>query len=150
MLDAIFSAANGLALLGWLCLLGAHRKRWANWWLTGVAIPSALALLYLALMVSSWGAAQGGFDSLAGVAMLFGSPPLLLAGWVHYLAFDLFIGSCEVRDARRLGIHHLLVIPCLAFTFMLGPVGLLAYLLLRFAARGQWMIDDAASVKIAN
>jgi hypothetical protein len=58
------------------------------------------------------------------------------------LCFDLFIGSWEVRDAQRLGIHHLLVIPCLVFTFMLGPVGLLAYLLLRFAVRRQWTIEE--------
>ena len=46
---------------------------------------------------------------------------------MHYLAFDLFIGSWEVRDARRHGVPHVLVIPCLLMTFLLGPIGLLAY-----------------------
>ena len=59
---------------------------------------------------------------------LFGDEALLLAGWVHYLAFDLFVGSWEVRDAQRLGIPHLLVVPCLVLTFLFGPVGLLLYL----------------------
>ena len=45
--------------------------------------------------------AEGGFGSLADVATLFGKPELLLAGWIHYLAFDLFIGAWEVRDAQR-------------------------------------------------
>ena len=143
MLDAIFSAANGLALLGWLCLLGAHRKRWANWWLAGVAIPSALALLYLALMVSSWGAAQGGFDSLAGVAMLFGSPPLLLAGWVHYLAFDLFIGAWLARRAVERGMVWWQLAPCLLLTFLFGPVGWLLFMALH-RGRGERLADTAA------
>ena len=85
--------------------------------------------------------ADGGSGSLAEVSRLFENPYLLLAGWVHYLAFDLFIGAWEVRDARRLGIPHLLVVPCLGLTFILGPVGLLLYLGLRAGLRRQWMMQ---------
>jgi hypothetical protein len=60
---------------------------------------------------------------------------LLLAGWVHYLAFDLFIGAWQVRDSKALGISHLLVLPCLVLTFLFGPVGLLLYFLIRVACR---------------
>ena len=67
------------------------------------------------------------------MSTLFGQPWLLLAGWVHYLAFDLFVGSWEVRDARERGIPHLAVVPCLALTFMFGPAGWLAYAGLRTA-----------------
>jgi len=76
---------------------------------------------------------------------LFQVDALLLGGWIHYLAFDLFIGSWEVRDARRLKIPHLMVVPCLLGTFLLGPIGLLAYLCLRFGVRRQWMVDEAAA-----
>ena len=62
---------------------------------------------------------------------LFANPWLLLAGWVHYLAFDLFIGAWQVRDAKRTGLSHLLVVPCLVLTFLFGPIGLLLYLALR-------------------
>ena len=63
---------------------------------------------------------------------LFENPWLLLAGWAHYLAFDLFIGGWEVRDAQRRGIPHLLVVPALVLTFLFGPAGLLLYLLISF------------------
>lgn len=78
--------------------------------------------------------------SAASTAVLPGW--LLLAGWVHYLAFDLFIGSWEVRDAQRHGLSHLLVVPCLALTFLFGPVGLLLYLGLRGATRLSVLVDD--------
>ena len=52
-------------------------------------------------------------------------------GWIHYLAFDLFVGAWEVRDAQARGIHHLLVIPCLFLTLMAGPGGLLLYWAIR-------------------
>jgi hypothetical protein len=73
----------------------------------------------------------GGFGSAAEVAILFSNPYLLTAGWVHYLAFDLFVGSWEVRDGKQQGINHFLVVPCLLLTFLLGPTGLVLYLIIR-------------------
>jgi hypothetical protein len=94
-----------------------------------------LAIAYVAIVVARLGGARGGFGSLAALATLFRDPYVLLAGWLHYLAFDLFVGSWEVRDAQRLGVPHLAVVPCLALTFLLGPAGLLAYLGLRAGVR---------------
>ena len=67
-------------------------------------------------------------DMLDGVATLFANRWLLLAGWVHYLAFDLLIGTWEARDARERGLPHLLLVPCLFLTLMFGPAGWLAYI----------------------
>jgi hypothetical protein len=55
-----------------------------------------------------------------------------LAGWIHYLAFDLLVGIWEVRDSHERGVPHWLVIPCLFFTFMLGPIGFLLYCAVRY------------------
>jgi hypothetical protein len=117
-------------MAGWLLLIVAPRWRFTQA-ISGAAIPLTISIVYLVLIVRYMPGAAGGFGSLADVATLFGTPGLLLAGWVHYLAFDLFIGSWEVRDASRHGVPHLLVVPCLIMTFLLGPIGLLAYLLLR-------------------
>ena len=73
----------------------------------------------------------GGFGTLEGVAILFGNPYVLTAGWIHYLAFDLFIGAWEVQDSQQRNISHWLVILCLLLTFMLGPTGLALYLIIR-------------------
>ena len=94
-------------------------------------IPLGIAAVYLVLIARYMPGSSGGFGSLVEVAQLFSQPGLLLAGWVHYLAFDLFIGAWEVRDAARHRVPHLLVIPCLIMTFLLGPIGLLAYVALR-------------------
>lgn len=69
------------------------------------------------------------------MSALFADPWMLLAGWIHYLAFDLFVGGWEVRDAQQRGIPHLLVVPALVLTFMFGPAGLLVYLGIRWLAR---------------
>jgi hypothetical protein len=142
--ERVFSAASQLAILGWLLLIFLPRWWWTTTFITSWLIPAILAVAYLVLIVMYFRAAPANatFDSLAGVRAFFELDGLLLAGWIHYLCFDLFIGSWEVRDARRQGIHHLLVIPCLVFTFLLGPIGLLAYLLLKYALRGRWTIDE--------
>lgn len=129
--ESLFSLAGMLVLPGWLLLVFLPRWRPVTPLVTAVVIPALLAILYAWLVVVHLPGAGGGFGSLADVAELFGNEHLLLAGWIHYLAFDLFIGSWAVRDAQRNGLPHIAVVPCLLLTFMLGPIGLLLYLLIR-------------------
>lgn len=131
-LESIFSFATTLALVGWVSLLLLPRNKRAQ--LTaGILLPLMLSAIYLGLILLHFRGAQGGFGSLADVATLFQKPELLLAGWIHYLAFDLFIGGWEIRDSQQNGIPHLLMIPSLVMTFMLGPIGLLFYFAIRSA-----------------
>jgi len=133
-LNRLFSIAGDLVLPVWLLLMFAPRWRWTQRLATFVA-PLLLAGLYTALLLHGGRVEGGGFGSLAQVARLFSSRELLLAGWIHYLAFDLFIGAWQTRDALRLGLSQWLVAPCLAMTFLFGPVGLALYLLLRLVLR---------------
>lgn len=142
MLERIFSICGALAMVGWLLLVVLPRQRIAHL-VASVAIPIAIGLVYLVLIAQHFGSADGGFGSLADVARLFANPALLLAGWVHYLAFDLFIGAWEVRDAQRHRVPHAVVIPCLLLTFMFGPIGLLAYFALRTWRAGNADVADS-------
>lgn len=128
--ELVFSLANLVALGSWILLAALPRVRWVAETLTTIVVPAALACLYVGLLVARWNS-PGGFSSLGDVATLFRDPWLLLAGWVHYLAFDLLVGSWEVRDARQHNVPHLAVLPCLALTFLFGPAGWLLYMLVR-------------------
>ena len=99
-------------------------------------MPLGLAVLYATLILPRFAGSDGGYDSLAAVQRLFADPWLLVAGWVHYLAFDLLTGVWESRDAATRGIPHWMVVACLLMTFMFGPVGWLLYLGVR-QARGR-------------
>jgi len=131
--DTIFSGCSALATLGWLGLAVLPGQRWVVEIVARMVIPLAIACVYFFLMVTHYGEAPtgAGFGSLDGVAALFTVRGLLLAGWIHYLAFDLFVGSWEVSDARASGIHHLWVVPCLFATFMVGPIGLALYFVVK-------------------
>ena len=138
--ETIFSLCTKLVLPGWLLLVFAPRWRWSARVVSAVIIPLTLAVVYVYLVAAHFGRSEGGFGSLADVGRLFQNPHALLAGWIHYLAFDLFVGAWEVRDAQRVGLHHLLVVPCLALTFLLGPAGLLLYFVLRWALRRDFFL----------
>ena len=144
--DAVFQIANLAAIAGWLVLLASPlidrgMPAWSDR-IAGLGLPGLLAFAYVATIAWFWGeqtplygqsVGTPGFDSIEGVAALLGTREALVAGWIHYLAFDLFVGAWQVRDARRRSIPFWMVVPCLFFTFVSGPFGLLLYLVLRTA-----------------
>jgi hypothetical protein len=132
--ESLFSAANALAMAGWLALLVAPRSPLVNWRGAGLAIPALLSALYAVLLALHAPGAEGGFSSLVDVAALFRTEGVLLAGWVHYLAFDLFLGAWMCRRGTEEGMHPWLLRLCLPPTFLAGPVGLLLFLGLRAVA----------------
>ena len=134
--ESLFSICNFVVLPGWVLLVFVPRWPWTQK-IAGGIVPLLLAVAYLVLIVTNFSKSQGGgYGSLAQVAHLFENPYNLLAGWIHYLAFDLFTGAWEVRDAARLRVAHAMVIPCLVLTFLFGPIGLLTWFLIRTSLRG--------------
>lgn len=134
--ETLFTVCNYGVIPAWLLLAFLPHHRLTQTLVHAVWVPLLLGPLYVWALFFGPPAVEGaGFGSLEGVRLLFQSPVALLAGWVHYIVFDLFIGAWIVRDARREGINHWLTVPCLFATLMAGPAGLMLYLLLRLAMR---------------
>jgi hypothetical protein len=129
--DLLFAIANPVAAVGWVALLASPWLPALAQRIAGLIVPGVLAIAYAGLVLAFWSGAAGGFDTLANVARLFETRELLLAGWLHYLAFDLVVGAWIVRTARAEAIAFWFVVPCLALTFLLGPIGFLAFTLAR-------------------
>ena len=129
-MPSLFSLGSLLAMTAWLALVLSlfvkPVRRPAQMW-AGVAVPMVLAVAYVGLLVSAAPAAQGGFGSVSAVRSLFQNDSMLTAGWLHYLAFDLFVGSWIARDGLDRGLHPAALLPCLVLTFLFGPSGLLLY-----------------------
>lgn len=126
-IDLLFRVANTAALLCWVALIALPRPRVVRLWLLPLAV-GLLCLLYTVLvLVFFFRVEGGGFGTLQAVQKLFTSAPVALAGWVHYLAFDLCIGLWIAARADAMGLSRWLQAPVLAVTFMFGPVGLLLF-----------------------
>ncbi len=129
----LFDICNKFVLPAWLLLVLLPKWAWTEKLVFHAWIPALLASCYIFSFYSAHPLPEGsGFGSLEQVMIFFQSPYAALAGWIHYLAFDLFIGAWEVRDSQRRGVNHLLVVPCLILTLLAGPVGLLLYFIIRF------------------
>lgn len=125
--EGVFSMASTTALVAWVLLAVRPRAAWVQL-VTARIVPLAFAVAYAVVIALRFGRGDGGFGSLAEVSALFQDPWTLLAGWIHYLAFDLLTGVWETRDAARRGVPHWMVVPCLFMTFMFGPAGWLLYM----------------------
>ncbi|MEM1336507.1 MAG: ABA4-like family protein [Bacteroidota bacterium] len=128
----IFSLANTVAMPMWLLMIVLPKWKVTRFLIDYKVIPIFLSLFYvyyMAVHLQTGGALD--FGSLASVMSLFTLENAVMAGWVHYLAFDLLIGMWMLNQNRKLGIHQLLMAPCLFATFMLGPVGFLLFMGLR-------------------
>jgi hypothetical protein len=128
-----FSLASTLAMLGWLALLFLPRWSMLVAGLT-FGLIGLLSVAYAVLiMVYFFRVDGGGFGSITEVRQLFLSDGGLLAGWIHYLAFDLFIGIWIAERADRVHLSRLIQAPILLATFMFGPLGLLMFYITRGA-----------------
>jgi len=142
--DRLFSIANTIALAAWITMIVLQRRSWVLNILIGRVVPAVFAAIYVGIVASAWAGSIGGFSSLAGVAALFSNRWLLLAGWLHYLAFDLLIGRWELVDAQAHGIGIARVVPCLLLTFMFGPAGWLLYMIVRLTGSSRAVPSRAA------
>lgn len=132
--ELLFSISNTIAIIGWLSLVlhyvfplqGFLSLMFNQYW-----IPLLLSAGYaIILMLTGFGvlpSAEGGFDSLANVRSLFEADSLLLMGWAHYLAFDLFVGMVIAQQAKSSNLPIWYMLPIWFFTFMFGPTGYLIW-----------------------
>lgn len=145
--DLIYSLINGAVMPAWLLLIFAPRWNGTYKIIHAVFYPLLFGSLYLLYMIYVSVAGQShpdaSFTTIKGVQALFSTPEGIIIGWSHYLVFDLFVGAWIARDAARRGIAHLWTVPCLFFTFMLGPLGLLLYIVLRkIKGKGGWSLIE--------
>ncbi len=133
--ETLYSAINLAVMPAWLLLALLPKATITNRLVHSGIYPIVFGVLYLVLWVRALAfgesAEGGGFSMLETVMTAFSHPNVALMGWAHYLVFDLFVGAWIGRDAIARSVNHLMVIPCLVFTFLAGPIGLLLYLLLR-------------------
>ncbi len=133
--ETLLGFANGLALVMWAVLILAPRGELARSAVLFVGI-GLLCLAYtagFAVLIGQTGSGLAEIDiaSIDGLRAIFAADAALVIGWTHYLAFDLFVGLWIARDADAKGFFRLWQAPVLLLTLLAGPIGLLAWLILR-------------------
>ena len=142
LLELLFNGANLFVLPFWTLMVLVPKTKLTRS-IMGSLLPfAALAGLYVFLFVTSFSNVEGieAFSdpnlSLPDLAALFADPHVTATGWVHFVAFDLFVGRWIYWQGQNTGVftRHSLVLCLFA-----GPMGLLSHLITdalwqRFAA----------------
>lgn len=128
----VFKIVGMLAMSMWLLLIFLPKWKVTRFFIDYKIVPIVLSIIY-AVYITKAMIAGGGMDfgSLKSVMQLFTVENAVLAGWIHYLAFDLLVGMWIVNQNKTLKIHPIIIAPCLLGTFMLGPIGFLAFMIIR-------------------
>ncbi len=129
----VFSYVGMLAMPMWILMIFLPKWKVTRFLIDYKIIPLLLSLVYAVYIAKGLIAAGGmmDFGSLGSVMSLFTEENAVLAGWVHYLAFDLLIGMWMIDKNKEIGLHPVLMAPCLLGAFMFGPIGFLLFIIMK-------------------
>lgn len=132
-MELLFRACNLLVLPVWALMIFLPRWRWTARIIRSPLVSAAPATSYAVLVLPRLGTIWPAVarPTLIGVEALLGSPAGATIAWVHFLAFDLFVGRWIYLDSQERRVSPWLMVPALFLTLMLGPAGFLFYLVVR-------------------
>jgi hypothetical protein len=134
-LDALYGLTGMLIIVCWGLLI-LHPDRSSRWiTVPKFAVPTLFGLIYAGIMMAKFFGSGGGYGSIAAVRALFAHDDILLAGWLHYLAYDFFIGVWIAEQADRIGLSRQIQALILVTAFMFPPMGLVLFLATRATIR---------------
>ncbi|MEV7010598.1 ABA4-like family protein [Streptosporangium sp. NPDC051022] len=133
--DTLFDVTFPLVVPFWALMIIAP-----TWSVTHRISSSPLIVLpplavYLVLVVPRFSAlwAVVSTTDLDLITAFFGQRAGAAILWAHVIAFDLFVGRWMYLDSRERRVHPLLMGPVLLLTILLSPIGLMVYLVIRYA-----------------
>ncbi len=144
----MFMLVNYAVMPFWLLMLVLPHHKITNILVHSGVVPLIYGVVYACYFGIGFvmGGPEGGsMGSLEGLMIAFTSETAIIAGWVHYLVFDMFVGSWQVRDARRVGIPHVAILIPLILTFVAGPLGLMIYVIMRYFWKQRFTLDEVAA-----
>ena len=134
-MEQVFSFSSALVMPFWFLMIVFPHWRWTNRIMQSLLVFVPVALLYALLVLPRFSDIflEVVNPTLSGISVLLGTPEGATIGWVHFLAFDLFVGRWVYLNSRENSISAWIMAPVMFFCLMLGPIGLLLYLGVRLA-----------------
>jgi len=132
-METLFKLSGLMVLPFWGLMIFLPGRRVTQRLMSSPMVCATPAAFYAALVIPRFAEVWRAVSSpeLSGVAAILGSPAGAMIGWLHFLAFDLFVGRWIYLDSREREITAWVMAPVLILTLMLGPCGFLLYLTVR-------------------
>ena len=129
--ETIFNIFNSGILFFWILLLVFPKKVFTQKIIAFPWVPLVIAIGYVYFLSTTTGTFSADFSSLYGLTEMFqnAKPRGVAAGWLHYLAFDFWVGCWMLKNSQEKRVKHVWIILPLICTFVLGPLGIILYTL---------------------
>lgn len=134
----VFELTNSLAILTWALMLFTPNWKYTATIVNYMVAPSLLAGTYVVLIFSDFQLSQIEITDIAGIRNLFSNDAILVGAWCHYLAFDLLVGCWMLVKSQIAGISHVWMLIPLLFTLIMGPLGLLLFIIVYLINKKTW------------
>ncbi|MDA9604089.1 ABA4-like family protein [Candidatus Pelagibacter sp.] len=135
--EMIYMWLNLGVLPFWFVLIVFPQSQISKFFITSIFPIFILCLAYIYLLYLAY---LDGYDfiqnfklylSFGNIFNLFENQYFLILFWAHFLAMNLFCGGWIVKDSQMFGMNKILVSFPLIITYLIGPVGILLYWIIR-------------------
>ena len=121
----------------WLILIFFSQSHICRYLVTSIFPIFVLSGAYVYMLYKSYLGSydfDGNFDLYLGIdniSDLFSDNTFLMMFWIHFISINLFTGGWIVRDSQKLSINKIVIIVPLLITYLIGPLGIFIYWLIR-------------------
>lgn len=121
----------------WLILIFFPQSNLSKYFVTSVFPIILLGGTYIFVLYKSY---LNSYDfvsnfelylSISNLSTLFSNELFLMLFWIHFISINLFVGGWIVRDSQKFSINKILVGIPLIVTYLIGPLGIFFYWLIR-------------------
>ena len=147
-IEMLYYWVNFGVLPFWLILIFFPQSYLCRYFVTSIFPIFILSGAYVFMLYKSYLNSydfDGNFNLYFGIdniLELFSDKTFLIMFWIHFISINLFTGGWIVRDSQKLAINKTLLIIPLVVTYLIGPLGIFIYWLIRiFHAKSMNLYD---------
>ena len=136
-IEMLYYWVNFGVLPFWLILIFFPQSQLCRYFVTSIFPIFVLSGTYIFVLYKSYLNSydfMGNFNLYLGISdisYLFSDKNFLMMFWIHFIAINLFTGGWIVKDAQKFSINKIVLIIPLLVTYLIGPLGLFLYWLIR-------------------
>lgn len=136
-IDVLYYWVNFGILPFWLILIFFPHSHLCRLFVTSIFPIFVLSTAYIFMLYKSY---LGSFNfigiftlylGIESIEELFTMESFLMMFWIHFISINLFVGGWIVKDAQKLYINKIILAVPLIITYLIGPIGLFVYWLIR-------------------
>tara|TARA_B100001063_G_scaffold245124_1_gene279857 strand:- start:982 stop:1455 length:474 start_codon:yes stop_codon:yes gene_type:complete len=136
-LEMLYYWINLGVLPFWLILIFFPKSQICRYFVTSIFPIFILTGAYVFMLYKSYLNSYNFIDNfnlylgIQDLSDLFSDQTFLMMFWIHFISINLFTGGWIVKDSQKFLMNRMVLALPLLITYLIGPIGLFTYWLIR-------------------